>query len=164
MSEKYPNRQPNKRLRKAARSEVSDMLASIETRDRVVIRETLQADAQRWQTTADRLYGAQKYGRDVSQTILIPQYIKTPPEAPEHGFRLIRVDGACHLWHNDAWVRATGAMMRELGNSDLRILLAETCAFQEARRWSLAVRTLRFRDQTVNVQMMYQQNLNPEPQ
>lgn len=118
-------------------------------RDREVIAGVRRtADVQRL-TFADALYGAQKFGRDVSQELIIPNY-RSEPREPEHGFRLIYVNGMpMRLWFEDAWVKLGGALLRLPSSSGLRTTLAAACLFQERRRWVSASHRLNFCDQVI---------------
>lgn len=145
------NRRPNKRIRKAAWAEVTQLLGEGVARDHREI-EGLRSTVAKQQTiAADRLYGAQKFGRDVTQPLIIPLYRGTPPSEPEHGFRLIYVDGMpMRLWFDGEWAVLSGALLRDLGSSGLRVALAQACLFQEQRRWAVTRQILKFRDALVN--------------
>lgn len=106
--------------------------------------------------TADALYGPQQYGRDTQQPIIIPLYHWPLPAEPEMGFAFVAVLGKRkHLWHDGAWVKLSGALMREVGASGLRVALAMACRFQEARVWASHSSALRFRDQVIDVKHFY---------
>lgn len=154
---RHPTQQPNKRLRKAAWREVDALLRQGELRDRQVIECVRARVAVEIREGADRLYGAQKYGRDVTQPLIIPFYGGKPPEQPEHGFTLIAVAGKRkHLWCDERWVEVSGALLREVGSHGLRTALAHACRFQEARVWANHATALKFRDQIINVKHFYQ--------
>lgn len=130
--------------------EVRALLSEGDARDRRVITGVREADIQRREQFADTMYGAQKFGRDVTQPLIIPNYVHTPPHAPEHGFRLIYVDGMpMRLWHDGAWVELSGELLRRIESSGLRTALAVACVFQERRHWRSAYHTLVFRDHQV---------------
>lgn len=108
---------------------------------------------------ADSLYGAQKYGRDVTQPLVIPLYDAPAPREPEHGFNLIRLDGRMHLWSDGAWVRLSGDLLRQVESAGLRVDLAQACRFQEMRVWASDKHRLKFRDEIVDVVARYQTEL-----
>jgi hypothetical protein len=141
---------PNKRLRKRAWREARELIEEGLTRERDQLATWRQKIATRHATFADRLYGADKYGRDVTQSILIPPYFGKLPAEPEHGFRFVRMGERAYLWHDGAWVALSGALMRQVESHALRVDLALACAFQETRRWS--GQALRFRDHHMQVE------------
>lgn len=144
-------RQPNKRIRKAAWIEANALLRQGEGRDRAAI-EQVRADDARWALEmADRLYGADKYGRDTKQNLVIPSYFSQLPSAPEHGFRFVVLEGiGVHLWHGEAWVKLSGELMRRIESHALRVEMSSACQFQERRNWYGQV--LRFRDQHMQIE------------
>lgn len=141
---------PNKRIRRIAWDEVDNLLREGRSRDRSVIEGVTVTARQRVSETADLLYGAQKFGRDVTQPLIIPRYVRSPPLEPEHGFRLIYVDGMpMRLYYEGAWVKLSGDLLRQVSRSGLRVALADACAFQEQRHWITRAQVLWFRDWTM---------------
>lgn len=126
--------------------EADALLRQGEGRDRAALTQLREEEAKRKLDTADRLYGADRYGRDVNQPLVVPLYSDPLPQEPEHGFRFIAVFGKRHhLWCDGGWVELSGELMRRIDSHGLRVDLASACAFQERRRWY--GQTLRFRDQ-----------------
>jgi hypothetical protein len=145
-----PSHQVNKRVRKAAWREARALIQEGEAGDRAALSQWRAVIAKRAINGADVFYGADKYGRDVKQSLVVPLYT-APPYEPEHGFRFIGVSGKRrHLWHEGKWVELSSALMRDVGNGDLRVSFSLACAFQEARHWYGSV--LEFRDQTMQVE------------
>lgn len=103
------------------------------------------------------MYGADRYGRDVQQPLVVPLYVSLPlPGEPEHGFRFVAVEGKRrHLWHDGAWVELSGELMRRVESHGLRTDLAAACAYQEMRRWASHQHRLNFRDQIIDVRAEY---------
>lgn len=144
-----PNHRPNKRVRKAANAEVRALLHEGFARDAAAIQAMRDTARQQQMVAADTLYGAQKFGRDVTQPLVIPAYREPLPRVPEHGFGLIYrlfPRPQMHLWADGAWVGLSGELLREVGSSGLRVTLAQACVFQEQRKWRSDAHRLNFRD------------------
>ena len=147
---------PSKRLRKKAWTEARALLGEAEGRDRLALRQLRERAAKNHQAAADGLYGAEKYGRDVTQPLVIPLYFGTPPREPEHGFRLIYVDGMpMRLWYDGAWVCLSGDRLRAVESSGLRTELAAACRYQEMRKWAVDRHLLNFRDAAIDASEVY---------
>lgn len=148
-------KRPNKRIRKAAWKEARVLIEDGVARDERALTQLREQAKTQALIAADTLYGAQKYGRDVTQPLVIPEYRAPAPLEPEHSFRLIRVEGGMHLWYDEAWVQLSGELLRRVESAGLRVTLAQACQFQEMRVWASHQHRLNFRDEIFDVSARY---------